>query len=135
LERIIRERFARYEAIKAAEQLAEEFMTADADIVIVAYGASSRVCRSAIVAARAEGIKAGMVRPMTLWPFPDRAVKKAAETARAFLSVEMSMGQMIDDVKLSIDCSRPVHFFGHTGGVVPTPNEVLEQLRTINGGL
>jgi 2-oxoglutarate ferredoxin oxidoreductase subunit alpha len=135
LEKVIRERFARYDIIKAEEQLAEEFMTEDADIVIVSYGASSRVCRSAIVAARGEGIRAGMVRPLTLWPFPDRAVKKAAQTAKAFLSVEMSMGQMIDDVKLAIDCRRPVHFFGHTGGVVPTPNEVLEQLKAIQKGL
>ncbi len=135
LEKTIRERFARYDIIKEKEQLAEDYMTEDADIVVVAYGASSRVCRSAIVAARAEGIKAGMVRPMTLWPFPERAVRKAAETAKAFLSVEMSMGQMVDDVKLAIDCRRPVYFYGRTGGVVPTPGEVLEQIKAINGGL
>jgi Pyruvate:ferredoxin oxidoreductase and related 2-oxoacid:ferredoxin oxidoreductases, alpha subunit len=135
LEKTTRERFARYDIIKENEQLAEEYLTQDADIIIVAYGATSRVCRRAIAAARAEGIKAGMVRPMTLWPFPVYAMKKAAETAKAFLSVEMSMGQMVDDVKLAIDCRRPVYFYGRTGGVIPAPDEVLEQLRTINGGL
>ena len=71
---------------------------------------------------------------MTVWPFPIDAYKQAAKTTKAFLCVEMNMGQMIDDVKLAIDCARPVHFFGQTGGVIPTPAEVLENIEKIMGG-
>lgn len=135
LEAKIKERYQRYEQIKENEQRAEEFLTEDADIVIIAYGASSRVCRSAVVSARAEGIRVGMVRPLTLWPFPDKAVIRAAKNARAFLAVEMSTGQMVDDVKLTLNGSRPVYFYGRTGGVIPSPAEVLEQIKLIQGGL
>jgi 2-oxoglutarate/2-oxoacid ferredoxin oxidoreductase subunit alpha len=135
LEDNIRKRFARYEIIKSKEQVAESLYTEDADIVVVSYGATSRIVKSAVKAAREKGIKAGIVRPVTLWPYPEKAMKEAARTAKAFLSVEMSMGQMVDDLRLSIDCSRPVHFFGRTGGVIPTPNEVLEQIEKIAGGI
>ena len=135
LESKIRERYERYAQIKENEQRAEELLTEDADIIIVAYGASSRVCRSAVVTARAEGIKVGMVRPMTLWPFPDKTVLKTIKTAKAFLAVEMSTGQMVDDVKLVVNGERPVYFYGRTGGVIPSPAEVLEQIKSIQGGL
>ena len=82
--------------------------------------------------ARAEGIKAGLVRPVTLWPFPVQAYKDTLDTAKAYLSVEMNMGQMVNDVKLAVECRRPVHFFGHTGGIVPTPAEVLAQIKAID---
>ena len=77
---------------------------------------------------------AGLIRPISLWPFPKQAMRDAAEHAKAFLCVEMSMGQMIDDVKLAIDCSRPVEFFGRTGGIIPTPAEVLENIKKLAGG-
>ncbi len=105
-------------------------MTDDADIVVVAFGASARVARSAVDKAREKGIKAGLVRPITLWPFPTQALK-AASHAKNFLVVEMSMGQMVDDVKLAIDCKVPVHFYGRTGGMIPTPAEVLEQIEAL----
>jgi len=133
LEVLIRERYERYELIKANEQRAEEYLTEDADLVLVAYGASSRVVRSAVNMAREMGLKVGMVRPISLWPFPVDAVKKAAETAKSLLVVEMSMGQMVDDVKLAIDCSKPVHFYGRTGGIIPTPKEVLGEIQKILG--
>ena len=123
------ERFARYETVKKELCLWEDYLTEDAEIVLTAYGASARVVRSAVTAARAEGIKAGLIRPKTLWPFPVQAYKNALSTAKVFISVEMSMGQMVDDVRLAVECSRPVLFFGHTGGIVPTPNEVLEQIK------
>lgn len=129
------ERFKRYEQIKQTEQRCEELFTEDADIIVVAYGASSRVCRNAITAARAAGIKAGMIRPVTLWPFPADAIKSRLDTAKAYLTVEMSMGQMVDDVRLAVNGKRPVHFFGRTGGIIPTPTEVLEQIKSINGGI
>ena len=129
LEELVKERFARYGQIKQNEQRAEEYLVDDADVVVVAYGASSRVARGAVNKAREMGLKAGLVRPVTLWPFPEDALKRAAAHARNFLVVEMSMGQMVDDVRLAIDCKVPVHFFGRTGGMIPTPAEVLGQIQ------
>lgn len=133
LEKLIDERFARYEQIKATEQRAEEYLVDDADIVVVAYGASSRVAHSAVDSAREMGIKAGLIRPITLWPFPTDTLQKAANTAKNFLVVEMSKGQMVDDVRLAVDCKIPVDFFGRTGGVIPTPAEILEQIKKLGG--
>ena len=135
LEDLVRKRFEKYRAIMQNEQRAEEYLTEDADIIVVAYGASSRVSRSAVDRARAEGIKAGMIRPITLWPFPVKAVSKAADTAKAFLTVEMSMGQMVDDVRLVVAGRKPVEFYGRTGGMIPTPKEVYQQIVRINGGV
>lgn len=133
LENLVKERYERYEKIKAEEQRAEEFMTEDAEIVVVAFGASSRVARSAIKTAREEGIKVGMIRPITLWPFPDKTIEKVVPTAKKFLCVEMNMGQMVDDVRLVVNGRKPVEFFGRTGGVIPTPAEVLDQIRALAG--
>ncbi len=135
LERTNFERFERYAKIKATEQKAECFMTDDADIVIVAYGAAARVAKNAVLAAREQGIRVGIVRPITLWPFPEDTLKKVSATAKAFLSVELSMGQMIEDVKLAIDCSRPVYLCNRTGGMVMKPDEVLAKIKEIAGGL
>lgn len=134
LESRILERFERYEQIKQKHTRCEEYLVDDADYIIVAYGATSRIVRSAINSARARGIKVGMIRPMTLWPFPAEAIAKAAEHAKAFLSVEMSMGQMVDDVRLAVNGKAPVGFFGRTGGVIPTPAEVLSEIEKMAGG-
>ena len=75
-----------------------------------------------------------MIRPITLWPYPEKVIAKAAETAGQFLVVEMSMGQMVDDVRLAVNGKKPVSFFGRTGGVIPTPAEVLEQIKALAGG-
>ena len=131
LERLNVERFERYEAVKAREQRAERFLCDDAEVVLVAFGATARIAHSAVVRARAEGIKAGLIRPITLWPFPVDAIEQSMDTARAFLSVEMNMGQMVDDVRLAVAGRVPVEFFGRTGGVIPTPDEVLEQVRKL----
>ena len=131
LERLVNERFERYEQVKKEEQRAEEFCMEDADIVLVAYGASSRVVRSAVSMARSKGIKAGLIRPITLWPFPDRTIEKSVGTAKQFLCVEMSMGQMVDDVRLVVAGRKPVEFFGRTGGVIPTPSEVLGEIEKL----
>ncbi|MBO7633833.1 MAG: 3-methyl-2-oxobutanoate dehydrogenase subunit beta, partial [Lachnospiraceae bacterium] len=133
LEKTVIERYERYEKIKANEQRAESYMTEDAEIVIVAYGASSRVSRSAVDAARAEGIKAGLVRPITLWPFPVDAIEATVPAAKQYLTVEMSMGQMVDDVRLAVNGRRPVSFFGRTGGIIPTPAEVLGEIKKLAG--
>ena len=129
------ERFKRYEVIKATEQMSEEVNCDDAEIIVVAFGASSRIARSAVRAAREEGIKAGLFRPITLWPFPVDALEATKKHAKAYLSVEMNMGQMVDDVRLVVRDSAPVEFYGRTGGVIPTPVEVLEKIRQINEGL
>lgn len=134
LERLIRERFARYEVVKQNEVRYEEFLTDDADYIIVAYGATSRIAKSAAKTARKQGIKAGVLRPITLWPFPEKAIAAASEKARAILTVEMSMGQMVDDVRLAAGGRCPVHFFGRTGGIIPTPNEIIDELKKLAGG-
>jgi 2-oxoglutarate ferredoxin oxidoreductase subunit alpha len=134
LEDSITHRWVRYEQILANEQRAESYLTEDADIIIVAYGAASRIARSAVNKAREQGIKAGLIRPITLWPYPKDIIGAAAETAKAFLVTEFSMGQMVEDVRLVVNGRKPVNFFAHTGGVVPTPDEVLEALRRIEAG-
>ncbi len=131
LEKTVADRFARYEIVKANEVRVEEYLTEDADIVAVAYGATARVVRSAVEMAREEGIRAGLLRPITVWPFPEEAVARAAGHAKALLAVEMSMGQMVDDVRLAANGACPVSFFGRTGGIVPSPAEVLDQLRAL----
>ena len=133
LEDSINARFERYAEIEKNEVRAEEYMTEDADIVIVSYGITSRICKTAISMARKEGIKVGMVRPITLWPYPNDALAKAAKTAKEFLVVELNKGQMTGDVKLAIECSRPVSFYGRTGGMMPTPEEILDEIRKIGG--
>ena len=135
LEKTVIERFQRYEKIKENETDAELYLTDDCDILLCAYGATARVVKSAVNSARELGIKAGMFRPKTLWPFPVKEINAAAEKASVILDVEMSMGQMIDDVKLAINCSKPVEFFGRTGGVIPTPAEILEEIKKLGGAL
>ncbi len=135
LEASVIERFERYKKIEENETLWEEIETADADIILVAYGITSRICKSAISMARQAGIRAGLIRPITLWPFPKKALKAAAETAKHLLVVELNMGQMVDDVKIATECTRPVSFFGRTGGMMPTAEEVLAEIIKINGGI
>ncbi len=129
LEKSVTDRFKRYDEIKEKYAEAELYKTEDAEIVVTAYGATSRVAKSAVNMAREQGIKAGLIRPVTLWPFPVKQYQKTAETAERFLCVEMSMGQMIDDVKLAINCSKPVEFYGRTGGVIPKPSEILDEIK------
>ncbi len=131
LEKTILERQARYEIIKEKEARFEEKFTEDADIIISAYGTTSRVVESAVKQLREEGYKVGIIRPITLWPFPEKAYREAAETAKAFLSVEMSTGQMIEDIKLAVNGKIPVHFFGRTGGIIPTPKEIIDEVKKI----
>jgi len=132
LERLNFERFERYEELKKTEKLSEKFLCDDAEIVVVAFGAAARIARSAVRTARDRGIKAGLLRPISLWPFPDDAVEETLSSAKAYLSVEMNMGQMVDDVRLAVNGRAPVEFFGRTGGVIPTPQEVLEHIVSLN---
>jgi 2-oxoglutarate ferredoxin oxidoreductase subunit alpha len=134
LEKKVRERFERYAEIEKKEVRCEEYLTSDADIVLVGYGASSRIARSAVNEARKLGIRAGLFRPVTLWPFPNGQLKALAQKAGSMLVVELSMGQMLYDVKAAVEYGIPVYFHGRTGGMLPTPAEVLEEIKKIAGG-
>lgn len=123
------ERYKRYRLVEENEVMYEEFMMEDAEICIVAFGIAARVSQNAIMTARAEGLKVGMIRPITLWPFPKAPLAAAAERVRAFVSVELSMGQMIEDVRLSTSCKKPVLLCSRVGGMIPSPEEVLAKLR------
>ena len=128
------ERFERYKYIEENEPMWEEYMMEDAEICVVAFGIASRVAKNAVVAARAEGIKVGLIRPITLWPFPTKALRKAADQVKSFISVELSMGQMIEDVKLATECKRPVTLCNRAGGMIPSPDQVLESIRKAQKG-
>ncbi len=134
LEATIIERFKRYDVVKENEVRSDEYMTEDAEILVVAYGITARIAKSAVMAAREKGIKAGLFRPITLWPYPDKALARAAEKAQKLLVCELNMGQMVDDVKVAISCSRPVSFYGRTGGMMPAPEDILAQIKTLAGG-
>lgn len=134
LEAKVQERFERYKTIEENETDAEVYMCDDAELVITAYGASARVAKSAVTKARNEGIKVGLFRPKTLWPFPVKELREATRNAKNILDVEMSMGQMIYDVKLATECKIPTTFFGRTGGVIPTPAEVYDEIKKLTGG-
>ncbi len=125
------ERYERYKAIEENECLYESFMMDDAEICVVAFGIAARVSKNAVVAARKEGIKVGLIRPITLWPFPKAPLAEAADKVKGFISVELSMGQMIEDVKLATECRKPVALCNRTGGMIPTPEQVLESIRNM----
>ena len=129
------ERYAKYAVVEENEPMWEEYMMEDAEICVVAFGIASRVAKNAVVAARAEGIKAGLIRPITLWPFPKKALAAAADKVNGFVSVELSMGQMIEDVRLATECKKPVGLCNRAGGMIPSPDEVLESLRKAQKGV
>ncbi|MBQ7152309.1 MAG: 3-methyl-2-oxobutanoate dehydrogenase subunit VorB [Clostridia bacterium] len=135
LEKTNFDRFEKYKQIEEKEVLYESYRMEDADICIAAFGIAARVSKNAIAAARAEGIKVGMIRPITLWPFPKKVFEESAKTCKAYISVELSMGQMIEDVELAIRCARPVHLCNRTGGMIPSPDQVLAKIKEVAGGL
>lgn len=122
----IEENEVRYELFNCDEEV---------DLILVAYGTTSRICKNVIKMAAKEGIKLGLVRPITLWPFPMEAFEKTInKTKHGYLSVEMSCGQMVEDIRLAVNGKKPVNFYGKTGGIVPTPAEIANELRAIIGG-
>ncbi len=118
----------KYNKIRSKEVRYEEINTEDADLILVAYGITSRIARSAMDKARNEGMKVGLLRPITLWPFPEEILSKLAAKADAFLTLELSAGQMVEDVRLSVNGMKPVYFYGRMGGMMPSPKEVYEQI-------
>jgi 2-oxoglutarate ferredoxin oxidoreductase subunit alpha len=134
-----RRRFERYEEIKKAEIRYEEVNCDKADLIFVAYGTSSRVCLGAVEAAKAQGIELGLFRPISLWPFPYARLAELAKKGKRFLAVEMSMGQMVEDVRLAVgsgysgEGKTRVDFYGRCGGVIPSEEEVLAEAKRLLG--
>ena len=128
------ERYKKYAEVEKNEALCEEYMTEDADVCVVAFGIAARVSKNAIDAARAKGIKAGLIRPITLWPFPSENIAKIADRVKGFISVELSMGQMIEDIRLAESCKKPVKLCNRVGGMIPSPEEVLKAIEDMEGG-
>ena len=115
--------------------MVEEYRMDDAEIAVVAFGIAARVSKNAINAAREQGIKVGLIRPITLWPFPKNTLLAAADHVKHFISVELSMGQMIEDVELAIRCKRPVTLCNRAGGMIPSPEQVLQSIKDAQGGI
>ena len=121
----------KYRRMEEEDTRCETTFCDDAEYIIVAYGASARICQKAIKLAREQGIKAGLFRPITLFPFPAKELRAAAKNAKGLLSVEMSAGQMVEDVRLAVDCSISVKHFGRFGGAVHAPEEILEAISSL----
>jgi len=131
----VRKLVAKYDEIREKEVRCEEFQCDDAEYLLVAYGTSARVCQKSVQLGRAGGLKVGLLRPITLFPFPLKQINKLADRVKIILSVEMSAGQMIEDVQLAVNGKVPVYHFGRMGGMIPSPDEVLEHLKSkIIGG-
>ena len=109
----------------------EEYLTEDAELILVAYGTMARVVKGAVRKARESGLKVGLVRPITLYPFPEEPLARLAQQAKAFLCVEMSMGQMVDDVKIAVAGKAPVAFYGRAGGIFPTAGQLVAQMEKV----
>jgi 2-oxoglutarate ferredoxin oxidoreductase subunit alpha len=121
----------KYNIIRETEPRYETLHTEDADLVLVAYGITSRIAQSAMEKARTQGLKVGLIRPITLWPFPVQPFKEIAPRATAFLALELSAGQMVEDVRLAVNGLKPVDHYGRLGGIIPSPKEILEQITKI----
>jgi 2-oxoglutarate ferredoxin oxidoreductase subunit alpha len=122
---------AKLNRIKETEVRYEEILTDDADILVVAFGSMGRIAKTAIREARRQGIRAGLLRPITLFPFPVAPLERLSWQGQSILVVEMNAGQMVEDVRLATGGWAPVHFYGRTGGVVPLPDEILEKIVTL----
>ena len=128
LEKTNFERYKRYKTIEENEARYEEYRMDDAEIAVVAFGIAARVSKNAVDEARSRGIKAGLIRPITLWPFPKAPFAKAITHVKSMISVELSMGQMIEDVKLATECRVPVTLCNRVGGMIPSPDLVLDAI-------
>ncbi len=133
LEKFNIDRYAKYAEVEKNEAMYEEYMMDDAEICIAAFGIAARVSKNAIDEARKMGIKVGMIRPITLWPFPKDVFNKAADKVKAFVSVELSMGQLIEDVELATRCKKPVLLCNRSGGMIPTLEDVLTKIKEAGG--
>jgi 2-oxoglutarate ferredoxin oxidoreductase subunit alpha len=122
---------AKYDLIAQNETRVETYNCENADVIVSAYGTVARIVKNVIKMAEKEGIKVGLIRPITLWPFPEKEFQKYAEVPKGFLTVEMSAGQMVEDVRLAVAGKNQVHFHGRMGGMVPTQQEILDKIKEI----
>lgn len=127
--------YRKYQDIIKNEQMFEAVNAIDAEYLIVAYGTMARICRSAIEDLREEGIKIGMIRPITIWPFPSDGFKNLSTNLKEILVCELSLGQMIDDVKIAVNGSHPISFFGRTGGMIPEPEDIIRAVKNMIKGV
>ncbi|MDD4923154.1 MAG: 3-methyl-2-oxobutanoate dehydrogenase subunit VorB [Bacteroidales bacterium] len=123
------ERQERFRLVEATEVRYEEYMCDDADYLLVAFGSAARICQKSVEVLREEGIKVGLLRPITLWPFPTKVIAKYAEKVKSMLTVELNAGQMVEDVRLSVNGKVPVLHYGRMGGIVPAPEEIVDALK------
>jgi 2-oxoglutarate ferredoxin oxidoreductase subunit alpha len=123
---------AKLRTIAANEVRWKEYSTEDADVLLVAFGTVGRVCQSVVREARDKGIRVGLLRPVTLWPYPSVRMAELAEQVRGMLVVEMNAGQMVEDVRLAVEGRCPVEFYGRMGGPIPLPDEILPELERLN---
>jgi 2-oxoglutarate ferredoxin oxidoreductase subunit alpha len=123
--------YRKYEMIDRELQSAESYLTDDARFVVIAYGTAARIAKGAVKRAREIGLKVGLFRPISLWPFPKRSLVDMSRLVRDFLVFEMSTGQMIEDVKLSLEGRSNVHFYGRPGGVISTPDEIAKVINSL----
>ncbi len=126
---------AKYKKIKETEVRFEEYLTSDADLILVAYGLAARICQKAVDIAREQGVKAGLIRPITLFPFPEKRIAELADQTKAFLDVEMNSGQMVEDVRLAVNGKVPVFFKGRMGGMIPSPEEIEAEILRVSENL
>ncbi|MDR1763020.1 MAG: 3-methyl-2-oxobutanoate dehydrogenase subunit VorB [Dysgonamonadaceae bacterium] len=122
---------AKYRRIEENEVLYEETLCEDAEYLIVAFGSQARISQKVVEMAREEGIKVGLFRPITLWPFPKKQLFEYSKKIKGILTVELNAGQMVEDVRLAVECRIPVEYYGRLGGIVPTPDEVLVELKKL----
>ena len=120
---------AKYRVIEEKEVRFEEYKTDDADYLIVAFGSAARIAKKVIAIAREQGIKVGLLRPITLWPFPSKRIAELGKKVKGILSLEINAGQMVEDIRLAVECKVPVQWYGRLGGIIPEPEEVVEQLK------
>ena len=118
-----------YRRIQENEVRYEERFTDDAEYLIVAFGSVARICLKAIEDARKKGIKVGLIRPITLWPFPYKEIARVAEHTKGILCVELNAGQMVEDVRLAVNGAIPVYHYGRMGGMIPTPGEIMDAFK------
>ncbi|MCK4913227.1 MAG: 3-methyl-2-oxobutanoate dehydrogenase subunit VorB [Planctomycetes bacterium] len=131
LEELNRKLQKKYDEIQKKEILCEEYEIENAEIIVVAYGIAARIAKGTVDKAKKEGIKVGLIRPITLWPFPAEQISRAAEKAKAFLTVELSCGQMVEDVRLAVAGKVHVEFYGRSGGGVPSDSEIMKEIKQL----
>ena len=120
---------AKYRVIEEKEVRFEEYMLEDAEYLIVAFGSAARIAKKVIAIAREQGIKVGLLRPITLWPFPYKRIGELGKKVKGILSLEINAGQMVEDIRLAVECKVPVQWYGRLGGIIPEPEEVVEQIK------